>query len=100
MNGAITWDAIAYFVSLGGAIGAVWWFIHSRISKLERDLSDYKLHIAEKYIKSEALEKMEEKLTAQETRTQAALEKLTGRLDTLLDTIVPHIRLSPSKRDS
>lgn len=85
MQGAITWEAIAYFAALAAAIGGVWWKIHMRIAQVERALTDYKLEAAERFIRADHLTKMEERIVATEARTLAAIERLTARIDSLIE---------------
>lgn len=100
MNGAVTWEAVSYFVGLAGIFGGVVWAIHQRIATVKerieqvrahtaRDLDAFKLIVSERYIRSEALEKIEAKQIASETRMTEAMKGLTARIDTLLARFSP-----------
>jgi hypothetical protein len=110
MDGPITWGAIEYFVAMlvavSGVCALVWRMFQgaikaqtTRIEKVETDFAAHKMKVAEEYLKIEALERFEGKMLASEARTQEGLRALTNRLDTLLDTLVPSIRLSIHKRN-
>ena len=113
MDGPITWGAIEYFVAmlvaLTGVCTVIWRFFQSQIStlekrhmarldKIEMEFSAHKMKVAEEYLKIEALERFEGKMLASEARTQEGLRALTNRLDTLLDQLLPSIRLTIHKK--
>lgn len=85
MEGSISWEQLAYMVGLAGALGTVWWKIHQRIAAVSDALVQYKLESARSFIRAEHLQKVEERLLASETRTLAAIEQLTRRIDSLLE---------------
>lgn len=49
------------------------------------DLAAFKQTVAEKYIRSDDLNKMEHRLVASEARMMASLESLASRIDALID---------------
>jgi hypothetical protein len=126
MEGAITWQAVAFFIGLllpiGGTMFGVWAYIDrqiktaaaagaarteafatvmtGRIETLEKDISEYKLHVSEKFIKAGDLEKMERRLMDTEARTLAALEQLSKRIDSLISVINDGERRSPRSRQA
>lgn len=85
MEGSITWEALAYAVGIVGAGGGLWWGLQKRIHAVQQDLNDYKLHSAREFIRNDHLVKMEERLIATEARTLAAIERLTSRIDSLIE---------------
>jgi uncharacterized coiled-coil protein SlyX len=109
MDGPVTWGAIEYFVAMlvavSGVCALVWRLFQgnikalvTRIEKVESEFAAHKMKIAEEYLKIEALERFEAKMLASEARTQEGLRALTNRLDTLLDQLIPSIRLTIQKR--
>jgi hypothetical protein len=85
MNGAITWEALAYFAALAASLGGVWWFIHQRISAVQRDLDRFKLEATKEFIRVDHISKMEERLIGSEVRTLQAIDRLTARIDSLIE---------------
>lgn len=85
MTGAITWEQLAGFMSLAGTIGYIWWSFQKQITAGSKALDEYKLHVSERYIKAESLQKLEERLLASEARMIASIEGLGDRIDRLVD---------------
>lgn len=85
MTGAITWEALAYFVGLLVPITAAIIFVLRKINNVHNDLLQYKLDAADKYVQSQHLEKLERQLISSETKMIASIDALTKRLDSLID---------------
>lgn len=87
MSGAITWNDILTLLTIAGSVGGMWWFLQSQITAGVRALDEYKLLVSEKYIKSESLQKLEERLLASEARMIASIDTLSDRIDRLVDRL-------------
>ena len=98
MSGAITWNDILTLITIVGSVGGMWWFLQSQITAnikaldeykllVSENLDDYKLLVSEKYIKSESLQKLEERLLASEARMIASIDTLSDRIDRLVDRL-------------
>lgn len=85
MTGAITWDQIVGLVTLASTVGTLWWFLQKQITAGVKALDEYKLLVSERYIRSENLQKLEERLLASEARMIASIEGLGDRIDRLVD---------------
>lgn len=87
MSGAITWNDILTLLTIAGSVGGMWWFLQSQITANVKALDEYKLVVSEKYIKSENLQKLEERLLASEARMIASIDSLSDRIDRLVDRL-------------
>jgi plasmid maintenance system antidote protein VapI len=78
---------IGLALAIGGGIGALWWKMQTGFdeerdarSKLERELSDYKLYVSNNHVSTAALRDTENRLIN-------ALEKLAARMETLVSRV-------------
>ena len=85
---AITGELVGLFVMLIGAIGGLWWKIESKIQsetdervKVQRELSDLRLHVAQNYVSSAALRETELRLINAVERLATRMEAVVTRLD-------------------
>lgn len=85
MNGAVTWETIFGLIALASAVGGLWWRIQQAVSNVRDELTAFRLEVAKDFIRSEHLQKMEERIVATETRTLTAIEALTKRIDRLIE---------------
>lgn len=81
----ITGEIVALFVVVIGGIGGFWWRIETRLSEQDRkrgelmkDLSDYKLFVAQNHVSAQVLKDTEQRLID-------AIEKLAKRMEAIAD---------------
>ena len=81
MNGP-TWQELYYIIAAlslaGGAVAGTVVWLFTRFSAHERDLSEFKLKVAEEYVTAEKLIRVEERLVQ-------AIDRMSDRLDRVLD---------------
>lgn len=97
MDGPVTWGAIEYFIGLVVAVltvaGVIWGVFSARITKmenahltritkLETDLVDFKLHVIQNYVQHPNMEKVEKRLLDAIGSLSEQIEKLRGVLTT------------------
>jgi len=87
MSSAITFEDIKTLIAVIGPLGGMWWYLQAQITKNRTDLDEYKLLVSEKYIKSENIQKLEERLLASEVRMIASIDSLSDRIDRLVDRL-------------
>lgn len=56
-----------------------------KVTEISTQLSDFKLEVAEKYVNSQRLMDMEQKMLLSEERLHGSLENLSSRIDRLLE---------------
>jgi septal ring factor EnvC (AmiA/AmiB activator) len=79
---------------VGGAVATgictvAWWAVramHARISENEKDLAAFKLHCAESFVTSSALEKAIDRLSDSINAVFAKLEQMDTKFDRRLDS--------------
>ena len=59
-------------------LGIVSWKLYQRIQQVKDELSDYKLHVAEKYATTAAVQGMEKRIVDHLTRIETRLDSLHG----------------------
>ncbi len=58
-----------------------------KVTEISTQLNDFKLEVAEKYVNSQRLMDMEQKMLLSEERLHSSLEHLSSRIDRLLERI-------------
>jgi len=76
----LTWESSMVIFIIGSAIAGVWWKLHKRISDLYEQLQDYKLAVTKEFASVGHLKEVE-------LRLEAALNRLTERIDELLTKV-------------
>lgn len=92
LNGSVTWEQVAFFVALLGAISGVWWRIEGKVSEaraeavkraddaaraadaVARDLAAHKTHAAETFATKAGMQE-------QTTQIMRAIEGVGNRID-------------------
>lgn len=74
MNGAITWESLAYLVAIGGALGGVWFRMYRQVESVRADLAAFKLEVAKEYATNATIKEVAE-----------AINRLGDRLDRFLE---------------
>ena len=89
----LTGDLVMLLLAVLGGVGGLWWRIEGKFaaaemerSRLARDLSDYKLFVAQNHVSATALREAE-------TRLITAIEKLADRLDAITEKLDARNRL-------
>ena len=62
-----------------------------KVTEVSTQLSDFRLEVAEKYVNSQRLMDMEQKMLLSEERLHGSLENLSSRIDRLLERMEHHI---------
>lgn len=85
---AITGELVGLFVLLIGAIGGLWWKIEARISQethgreaVQKELNEFRLHVALNYVSATALRETEQRLINAVERLAVRMEAVVARLD-------------------
>lgn len=99
MEGPITIPMVLAFVTIIGAVGSVWWRIEAKLAErfaevstelkavasdlriTQRDLADYKLHVAQNHVSIPTLKDTEERLITAIDKLATRLETIVARLD-------------------
>ena len=80
----MTWlDNAAALVAIALGLGGVWWRVHQAINTVARELSAYKLEVAEKYASVEHLKEVEARLVVSIDRLTERIDRLLARMDSL-----------------
>lgn len=74
MNGAITWESLAYLVAMGTALGGVWFRMYRNAESIREDLAKFKLEVAKEYATNATIKEVAE-----------AINRLGDRLDRFLE---------------
>jgi len=72
--------AILFLATVGGAVGAIYWRFSQAIAKVDKELSEYKTHVAETYSTKAGMQE-------QTNAIIRAIEGVAGRLDALNERI-------------
>ena len=96
MTGNVSWEQLLGFVAIIAAVFGVWWRIEGRIEKivaplnqtlavahaeirlLDKQISDFKVHVAEHYAKHDDVTGMKDEIVGR-------LNDLSGRIDKAID---------------
>ena len=99
MEGPITVPMVLGFISIVGALGSLWWRIEAKLAAnatelsaamkaldsdlraTQRDLADYKLHVAQNHVSIPTLKDTEERLITAIDKLASRLETIVARLD-------------------
>lgn len=84
MEGVITWEMVTYIVGLAATVGGGIFAIYKRIGAVEATMANYKLFVAENYIRNEHLERLEKRHSEELVRLTNAIESLSKRIDTVI----------------
>ncbi|WP_263946256.1 hypothetical protein, partial [Lactococcus petauri] len=76
---------IGFGFSLACAVLGVWWRLQTQITEGKEALAEFRLEVAKTYVSGEALNGLEKRLIASEERMVGAIEKLTERMDRVID---------------
>ena len=76
---------IGLFLSVVAFVTTIVWNLWKRVIQNGRDLTEYKLEVAEKYVQSTQLNEMEKKMLLSEERLHGSIGNLTARIDRILD---------------
>lgn len=68
--------AILFIATVVGAVGAAYWRFSQAIAKVDKELSEYKTHVAETYSTKAGMQE-------QTTAIMRAIEGIAGRMDGL-----------------
>jgi len=71
-------DAIMKLIAIFGAIGGVWWRVNMRIAECEKAILKMETRMVKEYASSNSLQEVEKRLVS-------AIDRLTNRIDKLLD---------------
>ena len=71
-------DAMVKLFAIFGAIGGVWWRVNMRIAECEKAILKMENKIVKEYASSNSLKEVEKRLVN-------AIDRLTNRIDKLLD---------------
>lgn len=86
---------LAFILALASGFGKIIWDmsqkiianskeLHAKLDAVDKDLTDFQLEVAHKYVNSEHLAKLQSDLIRTEERTLGAINALTERLDRFL----------------
>ena len=70
-----------------GLFTTIIWNLWKKVIENSTSLSNFKLEVAEKYVNSQRLMDMEQKMLLSEERLHSSLENLSSRIDRLLERI-------------
>ena len=68
-------------------LAGIIWNIWKRVTQNSRELNEYKLEVAEKYVKSEQLAELEKSNAVREERFLGGMANLTARIDRMLERL-------------
>lgn len=85
MSAAITWEAAAGLFSFIVALGGIWWRWSSAIQKVENDLRDYKLHVAETYVTKQGQREQTQAMLEAIHSVRTDIKSLNERIDRLFE---------------
>ena len=90
MNLPITGEVVLLFLAVIGAVAGLWWRIESRFTsadeergKLQRELAEYKLYVAQNHVSAVALREAEQRLSLVMEKLATRLDAIVNRLDEL-----------------
>ena len=96
MTGSVSWEQLVGFVAIIAAIFGLWWRIEGRIERMispinqtlsvvqaeirltDKELSKFKIHVAENYAKHDDVTGMKDEIVGR-------LNDLSGRIDKAID---------------
>jgi hypothetical protein len=79
----ITWEVVAAFLTVFGAVAGVWGYLDHRIRKVADDLSAAKLHAAETYITKQGVRETVTPIMDAMSSIKQSFEHLNARIDSL-----------------
>ena len=78
---------LGFIVTALGIAGTVIWNVWRKVMDNQRDLSEFKIEVAEKYASYARIIDMEQRMIRTEERLLSSIDQLTARIDRILSRL-------------